>query len=130
LDELNYDKVIKPIVPLSSEVVEQAMKIGNFIQWERKTGTPIYQQDNLVIRPISRVLTTWWRPYGGSVHNWPVAIEVEENGTIRELPITHINLLAQTGIGLIVILISLFIWLASNRQSKNSSQTLNEEESG
>ncbi len=93
------------------------MRLSDFIQWERKIGRPIYQQDNLVIRPISRVLTIWWRPYGGSVRNWPVAIEIQENGIIREIPITNVNLLAQVGISLTVILVSLLIWISQTSKS-------------
>lgn len=89
------------------------MKLGDFIQWERKTGTPIYQRHNQIVRPISRVLTLWWRPYGGSVHNWPVAIEVEENGTVREYPIINVKLWAQIGIGFIVAAVSLLVWQAN-----------------
>ena len=93
------------------------MRLGNFIQWERKIGPPIYQQDNLVVRPISRVLTLWWLPYGGSVRNWPIAIEIQDNGIIREIPIPNVNLLTQIGLSLTVGLISLLIWIAGKGNS-------------
>jgi hypothetical protein len=93
------------------------MKLGEFVEFERKKGEPIFRQDGRTIRPISRVLTIWWRPFGGGVWNWPVAVEVEENGAVRELPIIHINLWAQVGIGLIVFAASLLIWAAGKHRS-------------
>jgi hypothetical protein len=93
------------------------MKIGNLVEWERKIGQPIYAENGRVIRPVSRVLSIWWQPYGGGVWNWPVAVAVEENGSVQELPIIHINLWAQIGIGLMVILVSLLISTAGKRRS-------------
>ena len=93
------------------------MKLSDFIQWERKKGQPIYRQDGRTIRPVSRILTLSWRPYGGGVWNWPVAIELEENGTFQELPIININLWAQVGIGLMVFTAGLLIWAAAKHRS-------------
>lgn len=94
------------------------MKIGEFVEWKRKKGEPIFKQDGRIIRPVSRVLSVWWRPFGGGVWNWPVAVEVEENGTVRELPIVNVNLWAQIGIGLMVILAGMLISAAGKRRSK------------
>lgn len=94
------------------------MKIGEFLEFERKKGEPVYQQNGRTIRPISRILTLSWRPYGGGVWNWPVAVEVEENGAVRELPIIYVNLWAQAGVGLMVILAGLLISTAVKRRSQ------------
>jgi hypothetical protein len=96
------------------------MKLGNFVEWERKKGQPIYDENGRIIRPISRVLNVWWRPFGGGVWNWPVAVEVEENGAVRELPIVHVTLWATFGIGLMVILASILTSGANKRRSKRS----------
>jgi hypothetical protein len=91
------------------------MNLGSLIQWERKTGTPIFQRDNLNIRPISRVLTIYWSPYGGTVRNWPIALELEEGGQIVEIPIPNPNLVAYIIIATTFLLAYLLIWLAGKR---------------
>lgn len=94
------------------------MKIGEFVEWERKVGQPIYAEGGRVVRPISRVLSVWWRPYGGGVWNLPVAVQIEEYGSLQEIPIVNVNLWAQIGIGLMVILVNLFILTAGKRRSQ------------
>ncbi|MFZ0546271.1 MAG: hypothetical protein WAM60_12575 [Candidatus Promineifilaceae bacterium] len=91
------------------------MKFGEYIEWERNKGEPIFQQDGRMIRPISRILTVRW-PRGGRVWNWPVAIEVEENGAIQELPIIHVTRWAQLGITLMVTTVSLLLWTTQKRR--------------
>jgi hypothetical protein len=68
----------------------------------------------------------WWQPYGGSVHNWPVAVQIEENGTVRELPINNITLWAQIGTSLIIILSILLMWKIDKRQSQNRNYINND----
>jgi hypothetical protein len=99
------------------------MKLGNFIEWERKIGTPIYQHKNLTVRPISRVLTIWWRPFGGSVRNWPVAIQLEEFGQTREIPIPNLSLWTHLAIGSTLLTVGLFTWLAGKRWPKIDAPT-------
>jgi hypothetical protein len=93
------------------------MKVGNFLEWERKMGGPIYEGGGRVIRPISRVLSVWWQPYGGGVWNWPVAVRVEENGSVHEVPIINVNLLAQLSIGLMTMIVGMVISGAVKRRS-------------
>jgi hypothetical protein len=93
------------------------MKLGEYVQWERKVGEPIYQQDGRTIRPISRVLSVWWRPYGGAVWNRPTAVEVEEGGVIEVVPIIPVTFWAQVGISTLVIVIGLLLGTAIKRRS-------------
>lgn len=92
------------------------MRLGEFVEWERKVGQPIYAEGGRVIRPISRVLSVWWRPYGGGVWNWPVAVEVEENSVIWEQPIIDVNRWAQVGIGFMVLLVGILVSGAAKRR--------------
>lgn len=93
------------------------MNLGDYLQWERKVGKPIYQRDGLTIRPISRVLSVWWRPYGGAVWNRPSAVEVELDGIIEEVPIVPVTLLAVAGVWMVVAFVGLLMWMAGGRRS-------------
>jgi hypothetical protein len=87
------------------------MKVGQFVEWQKNTGDPIYQTEALTIRPISRSLSIWWRPYGGWVWNRPAGIEITENNQVREMPIVDVNLWAQVGLAVMTALFSLLLWL-------------------
>lgn len=105
------------IVPLSKEAVNSHMKVGDYVELERSVGEPLYRQNGRTIRPVSRVLKLWWRPFGGRVWNWPVAIAIEENGVVQEVPVVHINRWAEIGIGVTVFVFSLLIWIVGKSRS-------------
>lgn len=73
--------------------MEIAEPLRKMVTWETSDGNPIKVGDK-TITPYSQALLVRI-PYGGFVWNRPVALRVEQDGLVEEIPIVDVTRQAQ-----------------------------------
>jgi hypothetical protein len=79
-------------------------RLREMVQLETHCGETIVAS-GLRVTPQSRALTVTW-PGGGWVWNRPVALEVEQDGEVRQLPIVDVTRWGQIALAGLTVLFS------------------------
>lgn len=77
------------------------MKLREMVEWQQHTGETLVLGD-VSLTPLSQALVLR-TPIGGYVWNRPVAVRVERDGRLQQLPVLNVVLIARLatlGLGL------------------------------
>ena len=91
------------------------MQLGNVLSWETREGPVITAHGRTVTLEAQALrLET---PFGGFVWNRPVAVQVDENGSLTRLPIVDVTRMALWAISGGTLLVMLITGLLRRRSS-------------
>ena len=88
------------------------------VQLKTIKGEPIEHMD-LIMRPVSQSLIIRL-PFSGFVWNRPAAVEIDEAGKLRRIPIVDVTLLAQISLFISSLVAAGIVHLINRRMKSNS----------
>jgi hypothetical protein len=92
-------------------------KLGNFIEWQTVSGSPVSVGD-VTVTPQSQALIVHW-PSGGFVWNRPVAVLIERGQERERVPILDVTRMFQVGLVTFSVLLSIFTAMQRARSRRN-----------
>jgi hypothetical protein len=90
----------------------------SFIRLEKCTG-PATTVGNTIVSPQAVVLKVRW-PFGGAVWNYPIALRVEQNGQVRQIPVLDVTRLVEIAM---LFTAALVVLIASSIVKKNKEKS-------